>query len=110
MSNTLMERQIVEELHKADQVATACASVAVEQVLANIDVKRRAELLSGKWALIRTNDHDPASPPKHADYPSRPNQLSFSDPFTADARREPISNSHRGRVAAAKRATQLRRM
>jgi hypothetical protein len=29
---------------------------------------KAAELLSGKWALISTNDNNPASPPKHADY------------------------------------------
>jgi hypothetical protein len=30
---------------------------------------KAAELLSGKWALISTNDNDPASPaPKYADY------------------------------------------
>lgn len=38
-------KQIEEELDEADQVAAAATAVAVEQVLAGIDVERRARLL-----------------------------------------------------------------
>ena len=45
MCHTLAERQIEEELDKADQVAAAATPVAVEQILAGIDVEGRARLL-----------------------------------------------------------------
>src|SRR3954470_22774480 len=35
----LVERQIEEELDKADQVSTAAAAVAVEQILSSVDVE-----------------------------------------------------------------------
>jgi hypothetical protein len=37
----LAERQIEEELDKADQVAAAAAAVAVEQILSGVDVEGR---------------------------------------------------------------------
>src|SRR5215472_5842326 len=40
----LVERQIEEELDKADQVATAAAAVAVEQILSGVDVEGRTSL------------------------------------------------------------------
>ena len=40
----LVERQIEEELDKADQVATAAAAVAIEQILSGVDVEGRASL------------------------------------------------------------------
>jgi hypothetical protein len=40
----LAERQIEEELDKADQVAAAAAAVAVEQILSGIDVEGRTSL------------------------------------------------------------------
>ena len=39
----LVERQIEEEMDKADQVATAAAAVAIEQILSGVDVE-------GSWA------------------------------------------------------------
>src|SRR5215831_16652698 len=41
----LVERQIEEELDKADQVATTAAAVAVEQILSGVDVEGRTSLL-----------------------------------------------------------------
>jgi hypothetical protein len=41
----LVERQIEEELDKADQVATPAAAVAVEQILSGVDVEGRTSLL-----------------------------------------------------------------
>ena len=38
------ERQIEEELDKADQVAAAAAAVAVEQILSGVDVEGRTSL------------------------------------------------------------------
>src|SRR5581483_658081 len=40
-----VERQIEEELDKADQVATPAAAVAVEQILSGVDVEGRTSLL-----------------------------------------------------------------
>jgi hypothetical protein len=40
----LVERQIEEELDKADQVSTAAAAVAVEQILSGVDVEGRTSL------------------------------------------------------------------
>jgi hypothetical protein len=40
----LVERQIEEELDKADQVATAAAAVAIEQILSGVDVEGRTSL------------------------------------------------------------------
>ena len=40
----LVEWQIEEELDKADQVATAAAAVAVEQILSGVDVEGRTRL------------------------------------------------------------------
>jgi hypothetical protein len=40
----LAERQIEEELDKADQVATAAAAVPVEQILSGVDVEGRTSL------------------------------------------------------------------
>jgi hypothetical protein len=41
MGHTLVEGQIEEELDKTDQIAAAATSMAVEQILAGIDVKGR---------------------------------------------------------------------
>ena len=40
----LVERQIEEELDKPDQIATAAAAVAVEQILSGVDVEGRTSL------------------------------------------------------------------
>ena len=45
MRDTLAERQIEEELDKADQVAAPATPVTVEQILAGIDVEGRTGLL-----------------------------------------------------------------
>ena len=45
MRHRLAERQIEEELDKADQVAAPAAAVAVEQVLGGIDVEGRTSFL-----------------------------------------------------------------
>ena len=45
MRHRLAERQIEEELDKADQVAAAAAAVAVEQILGGIDVEGRTRFL-----------------------------------------------------------------
>ena len=45
MSHSLAERQIEEELDKADQVAAPAAAVAVEQVFGGIDVEGGARFL-----------------------------------------------------------------
>jgi hypothetical protein len=44
MRNTLAERQLEEELDKANKIATVPTSVAIKQVLAGIDIKRRARV------------------------------------------------------------------
>ena len=44
MRNTLTEWHVEKELHKADQIATLPASVAVEQVPAGIDIEGRARI------------------------------------------------------------------
>src|SRR5215469_9449007 len=41
----LVERQIEEELDKADQVATPAAAVTVEQILSGVDVEGRTSIL-----------------------------------------------------------------
>ena len=41
MGDTLAEGQIEEQLNKTDQIAAAATPMAVEQVLAGIDVKGR---------------------------------------------------------------------
>ena len=50
----LAERQIEEELDKADQVAAAAAAVAVEQVFGGVDVEGRARLLDVRDTARRT--------------------------------------------------------
>ena len=45
MRHALAERQMEEELDKADQVAAAATAVAVEQILAGVDVEGRTSLL-----------------------------------------------------------------
>src|SRR6516225_5146054 len=40
-SHRLVERQIEEELDKADQIPTAAAAVAIEQILSGVDVEER---------------------------------------------------------------------
>jgi hypothetical protein len=42
IGDALAERQTLGQLDQADQVAAAAATVAVEEILASIDIERRA--------------------------------------------------------------------